>query len=579
MYRYLAVIMILWGCLDVVAQTLDNYEAANPQPSHLTPQNRYDYFFLEAMLQRQKGERTAAFDLLQHCVDINPNSPEAYYYLAQYYLALKDKDRALTYVKRAAELNPDDPTVMETLAQMYIDGENYSDATATIESLYSHNSNREDLLETLYQLYQQLKLYDKAIGVLEKMEQMNGKSERLAYAKSETYTQMGNKEAAIAEVEALAKKYPNDLNYLNKYGDMLLINDHEEQALAIYHQILDEEPDNIRAQASMLSYYRLKQDSIAIDSVTERLLLNHNTSTEQKMFLLRQQIAESEDAGGDSTRVLDFFHKLLAQPKADENIGLLCANYMELKQMPTDSIRNVLEQVLATSPDNVVARLKLVGQAWDAKDLNRVISLCQDARQYTPNEMPFYYYQGMAYYQQDEKDKALGAFQNGLGVIDEHSNADIVSDFYAIMGDLLHQKGMQRQAFEAYDSCLQWKPDNMMCMNNYAYFLSELGEQLEKAAEMSLKTVKKEPENATYLDTYAWILFKQDHYNEARIYIDRALANDSTRSSVIVEHAGDIYARNGDTEQALNLWKEALQQTPERKILIRKIKHKKYIKE
>ena len=586
MYRCLVVVMIILGSLSVNAQTTDVSAPAEPQTSDLrsqtinpNPQTSYDYFFLEAMLQRHKGNASAAFDMLQHCLEINPEAPEAYYYLAQYYLALKDKDKAISYVKKAAELNPDDPTVMETLAQMYIDGGNYSEATATIERLYSYNRDREDLLETLYQLYQQQKQYDKAISVLDKLEQMNGKSERIAFAKSETYTQMGNKQAAIAEVEALAEKYPNDLNYLIKYGDMLLMNDQEEKALGIYNSILIEEPDNVRAQASMLSYYQLQRDSAATDSVMERLLLNRNTSTEQKIFLLRQRISESEDAGGDSTRVLELFHKLLSQAKVDENIGLLCANYMELKQMPKDTITAVLEHVLTMAPDNVVARLKLVGMAWDDKDLDRVISLCQEARLYTPDEMPFYYYQGMAYYQLDDKDKALSAFQNGLGVIDENSNPNIVSDFYAVMGDLLHQKGLQREAFEAYDSCLQWKPDNIMCLNNYAYYLSELGERLEKAENMSKITVDTEPLNATYLDTYAWILFMQNNYRQARIYIDRALENDTARSAVIVEHAGDIYARNQEMERAIELWKEALQKSPERKILSRKIKLKKYIRE
>jgi tetratricopeptide (TPR) repeat protein len=184
----------------------------------------------------------------------------------------------------------------------------------------------------------------------------------------------------------------------------------------------------------------------------------------------------------------------------------------------------------------------------------------------------------MAYYQQDDHDKALGAFQNGIGVITPESNPAIVSDFYAVMGDLLHQKGLAREAFEAYDSCLQWKDDNFMCMNNYAYYLSELGQQLDKAEAMSYKTIKAEPKNATYLDTYAWILFMQQRYSEARIYIDQALQNDADSSAVITEHAGDIYACSGDTDGAVTLWKQALIKAPNNKTLIRKIKRKKYTK-
>ena len=191
---------------------------------------------------------------------------------------------------------------------------------------------------------------------------------------------------------------------------------------------------------------------------------------------MRQIVADSERMdGGDSTKVLELFHRMLSTPQQNADIAMLCAAYMDLKKMPRDSIRQMLQTVLSIAPDNAGARLQLVSFAWDRKDHEEVISLCQDARQYNPEEMAFYYYQGMAYYQQDKHDKALEAFQNGISVINEESNPAIVSDFYAVMGDLLHQKGLAREAFEAYDSCLQWKDDNIMCLNNYAYYLSELG--------------------------------------------------------------------------------------------------------
>ena len=195
--------------------------------------------------------------------------------------------------------------------------------------------------------------------------------------------------------------------------------------------------------------------------------------------------------------------------------------------------------------------------------------------------MAFYYYQGMAYYQNGQKEEALGAFQNGIGVINENSNPAIVSDFYAIMGDLLHEKGLKQQAYEAYDSCLQWKQDNIGCLNNYAYYLSVEGESLDKAEAMSKTTITAEPKNPTYLDTYAWILFRQQRFAEARIYIDQALQNDSDSSAVIIEHAGDIYAQCGDTNRAVDLWLEAkkLSADDDNKVLIRKIKLRKYIKE
>ena len=95
---------------------------------------------------------------------------------------------------------------------------------------------------------------------------------------------------------------------------------------------------------------------------------------------------------------------------------------------------------------------------------------------------------------------------------------------------------------------------------------------------MSYKTIKAEPTNSTYLDAYAWILYMQKRYAEAKVYIEQALACDSLPSVDILDHAGDIMYRNNMTDEAVALWKRALKQSPDNKIIIRKIKLKKIIK-
>lgn len=544
-------------------------------------QRTYDQFFMEAMVQRQKGNNDAAFDLLRHCQELNPEAPEVYFFLSQYYSLMKDSEKALENVKRAAALSPENETYMETLAQTYIRQKDYASAIPVIEGIYERNKEHEDLLEMLFQLYQQVDDYTSAINVLNRLEQINGKSERLSTAKSEIYSRLGDQKAVVAEMEALAKQFPNDLNYLAMYGEALMMHGQTKKALNIYDKVLAEEPDNNRVLMSLRTYYQSMGETAIADSLTERVLLNRNATSDEKIHLLRQEISATEMSDGDSTHVLNLFHKMLAQPQPDANMAILFASYMNAKQMPKDSIAPVLNKVLELMPDYAAARLQLVGYAWETDDMERVITLCKDARQYNPDEMAFYYYQGVAYYKRDSLDQALSAFQNGIGVINDDSNPDIVSDFYAVMGDILHQKGLAEEAFAAYDSCLQWKDDNISCLNNYAYYLSERGEQLDKAEVMSYKTVKAEPKNATYLDTYAWILFMQARYSEAKIYIEQALQNmdDSLNNEVIIEHAGDIYALNEDIDRALDLWRDAQTKKPEDQLLIRKIKQKKYLRE
>lgn len=559
-----------------LSQSSVRYTAASPQSS----QRDYDILFHDAMLQRQKGHHDAAFDLLTRCRELKPDASEVYFFLAQYFGEMKQQDSARWCFRRAYELEPDNMTYMETLAQACIERDDYAAATEVVEKMYATDKSRQELLEMLYRLYMQQQDFDKAIEMLERMEAIDGRSERLSLTKSQLYLRMDQTEKALGEVEKLSSEHPNDVGYQVVYANSLLAADRNDEAYDVLTRILTEEPDNARAQAALRTYYQNEGDSLALDSITERILLNPTAPTEIKIYQLRDLIAESEQTlGGDSTKVLTLMDLMVAQKDVDPDIAELRAAYMDLKKLPRDTIAAAFRKVLDLAPDRASSRLHLVQMAWEDDDNASIISLCQTAREYNPEEMAFYYYQGMAYYRENDVDNALETFRNGINVISEDSSPLIVSDFYAIMGDLLFQKNREREAFEAYDSCLQWKPDNVGCLNNYAYYLSLQGNRLDEAEQMSYKTIKAEPKNATYLDTYAWILFMQQRYEEARIYIDQAIENDSTGNSVVTEHAGDIHFMAGDTEGALDLWQKALIDDPSNKILARKIKRKKYIKQ
>ena len=540
----------------------------------------YNRMFLDAVVERQKGNDAAAFELFQRCSELDSTAAEAQYFLAQYYLKLKNKEMALGCFEKAAKLDSDNPTYTETLAQMYVSSARYSSAIEAFETLYAHDQSRADVLEMLFRLYQLENQLDKAVDALRRLEVLEDKSEQITLAKSEIYTSQGNKEAAIAEIKQLADYYPNDLNYKGMYGDVLLQNDKDDEAFRIYNEILTEEPENNRAQLSLRSYYQKLGDTAKADSMTMKVLLNKNTTTDGREYLMRQMISEEGNGVVDSVKILACFDAIQHSECRSAETGLLQAAYMNMKKMPADSIARVLETILGFAPDNSSASLQLIGQAWEDDDMDRVLELTTKSSQYNPEEMAFYYFEGMARYRKDDNEGALEAFKKGVSVINETSNPDIVSDFYSVMGDLYFQKNMRKEAYAAYDSCLQWKGDNIGCLNNYAYYLSVHDEQLDKAEQMSSKTVKQEPKNATYLDTYAWVLFKLGRYAEAKVYIEQALQNDTDSvSHVLYEHAGDICMMAGFPDKALEYWGVALQRDPNNKAIKRKIKHKKYFRQ
>ena len=541
---------------------------------------RYNYFFLEAIRQQEMGNFAAAFDLLRHARDINPNAPEVYYEIAGYYIDMQNGKAARYYFEKAAELAPDNPAYLEKLGQFYISQANYEQALAAYERLYANNKTREDVLQILYQLYGSQNNYKKMIEVTERMETLLGSSEQLSLTKMQIFEQMGDKRKAQAELMRLVQKNPLDLNYRVMLGNWLFQNNKKKEAYKEYQTVLKEDPDNAAAQLSLLDYYRNAKNEKVVDELTQKLLESKKTEKETKMALLRQVIMDNQNSSAkDSLEVIKLFNRVLSYPQEDADIVLMKAAYLNLKHAPEDSINKVYEQAIAIEPDNSRARIALIQNIWDTGQYDKVIAIARPAHEYNPEEMAFYYFEGFAQYMKKENDAALQTFKKGVAQIKPDSDPNIVSDFYAIMGDILHEKGLEKDAFAAYDSCLHWRPENLAALNNYAYYLSLTKSDLKKAEQMSYKTIKKEPANPTFLDTYAWILFLQERYEEANIYIDQAIKNDTTPSGVLFEHAGDIYYHVGKTAEALASWQQALKLGDKSATLKKKIELQKYIAE
>ena len=540
-------------------------------------EQRFKYFYFEAVNQQNQEHYDAAFDLYTHCLDINPYAAEVYYALSGYYAELGNDSMSMVTVSKAADLDEENDTYLERLAINYINTGKFDKATDCYERLVKRNKNRSDAFGILLQLYNQQKDYDKMVWTLNRMEQSEGSSEQITLSKMRVYAMTGNKEKELEELQQLAGKHPNDMNYRVMMGNWLLQNDRTDEALGEYEYVLGIEPENQAAQMSMLDYYHaVGSDSLA-NALQEQLLVNPKTPLQTKISLMRQVVQENEQNGGDSTEVISVFRRILQEPQTDSDMLELYAAYMNLKEMPQDSINQVWRQALQITPDNAGVRLQLAQALWSAQQFDDVAALCEEGTEYNPDEIGFYYFLGLSYLQKDDDDATLGAMQRGVSQIDEESNPDIASDFYAIMGDILHKKGRDQEAFAAYDSCLLHKPDNYGCLNNYAYYLSLNRTDLQKAEQMSYRTIKAEPTNATFLDTYAWILFQQERYAEAAIYMEQTLQNDSTPSADVLEHAGDIFAKNEQMDRAVDFWQKAVDAGAESKVLIRKIKLRKYI--
>ena len=581
------VLMTLAACGTAGKQARKKQAEPEQVSLSLEERRKFDYFFLEAVRMKEKGQYDAAYELYKHCLDINPASGAALYEISQFYMYLGQEAKGEEALKQAIRSDKSNFWYKQTLASYYEQKRNMPKAISVYENMAEQFPSRLEPLMSLVDLYNRTKSYQNVITVLNRLEELDGKSEQISMEKFRMYLLMGKQDSAFIEIENLSKEYPYDLRYQNILGDVYLNNGKYPEALATYQHILKEEPHYAPAVLSMASYYQKTGQDSLYQLQLDTILMNDNVLSDTKMELMRQNILQSEQTTKDSTQIVALFKRILARPQQNADLAMLCAQYMITKNMKEESVP-VLEQVLSLDPENKPAYLQLLSYAIQDNDLDKVIQIATSALEYHPDALEFYYYCGIAHYQKEETDKALDVFTRGVRQINEKSDKQIASDFYAILGDIYHQKGRAEESYAAYDSSLVYNPDNIGTLNNYAYFLSIDKKQLDKAEEMSYRTVKAEPENKTYLDTYAWILFEKGRYTEARIYIEQALRNGGNKSRVIVEHCGDIYYMLGEKDKALEYWEkaDAMKETEEGetppteeeiKRLKQKIKLKKYI--
>lgn len=571
-----AVLLLATSCATRRAGQLPHKQSV--QALSVSEQRKYDYFFLEAMRMKHKRAYDAAFGLLQHCLEIHPSASSALYEMAQYDLFLRRVPQGQASLEKAVSAAPDNYWYSQGLAALYRQQDETEKAIRLYEAMTVRFPNRRDPLLNLLDLYNRQESYTQVIATLNRLEKQMGKNEQLTMEKFRVYLQMKNDKKAFQEIESLVREYPMDMHYQVILGDVYLEHGKLQEAYETYQKVLSVEPDNAMALFSMASYYDQMGQTDLYQQQLDTLLLNKKVDSDTKVNVMRQLIVGNGGEEKDSLEIITLFERMMKLDTEDAQIPMLYAQYLLSKNMEAASIP-VLEQVVQIDPTNKAARLMLVSSAVKKEDYKQIIKVCEPGIEASPEALEFYYYLAIAYNQAEQVDSVLQVCKKALTQVDGATKKEIVSDFYSMMGDVYHAKKQMPEAYAAYDSALVYNPANIGALNNYAYYLSVERRDLDKAEEMSYKTVKAEPKNATYLDTYAWILFEKGNYAEARIYIDEAVKNDSTKSGVIIEHCGDIYFMTGDVDGALMYWKQALEAGSDSKTLKQKIETKKYIAE
>ena len=565
----------------------------------LSDRLRFDNLMMAANTQRILGQSTAYYDLLDHSLRINPDAPEALYQmgLLKSYLnhvGVLNDTTGLAMMQRAAMLDPKNSIYLQSLVNSYLRQDSMELAQVALEQLAELTPRNTDVLGTLMQIYEYGEKYDKAIDVLNRLEVIHGKTTAISRHKYDNYHELGRIEEAQAEMEALCREFPNDPAPRLMYANLLTQDERYDEAMQMYSKVQTMDPNTQGLRSSLLLFYKQTGADSLYRSLRDEMIYSPTSETAERFDAVTKLIDDVADEPQSDSMVMAMFDSLEVLMPDELEVLRIKGSYLTNKNSNNKTLSpelvQVIERINELDPTNKELLFTLIQHYAEQQQYDRMENICRTGVINFPEELVCHFYLGVACYQQEHKADALKAFQDGVQHRTADSNPAIVAELFGVMGDVLHDLGHPNtETFAAYDSSLVYNPDNASYLNNYAYYLSLDNSMLDRAEDMSYRSLRIEPNNKTYLDTYAWILFMQKRYDEAQEYIDRVCPPDSTDevllsdklvSGVVLEHAGDIAIMNGKTEQALRFWHLAEQAGGSgiTATLQRKIRQKKYIK-
>lgn len=536
-----------------------------------------EYYYLQARSYMEQDSLDRCFELLEHCHALDPHSLTVMYDLSSFYAFLNKDSIAHDMLVRVVNADPANIYYNKALVNYYLKVRNVPAAIDVYERLLDKVHSKSEIYMYLFSLYSETGDHVKAIDVLDKLERLEGVNEDITINKVRHYMALGDSVKAVDVVQGMIKDNPDDLRYRTLLGSTYSILGDKEKALQSFQEVLLVKPDDVYALGSLADLYANDSDDSLYCDVVERLLVNENLDTESRITALMQYIDYKQPT--DSLRVKTLLRRMYELPFDEFEIADIYSRYLIFINAAPDTIVPVLEKVHSLEPENVPAIMNLLDYAVKRNDIEDVFKYATNAQQYMPDRLEVYYYKGLSQYMLDCKEECLETYKEGLAKRSGDTSPELVSAIYSLMGDTYHELDMIDACMQSYDSALVYDNSNISVLNNYAYYLSLEGKELERALEMSYRTIVDEPDENTYIDTYAWILFKMGRYEESKAYAGKLLASSEELSAEVYHHCGDIYAKCGDVDSAVIYWMKARDAGANSKILEKKIKKRKYYRD
>ncbi|CAM3587375.1 tetratricopeptide repeat protein [Pontibacter korlensis] len=546
-------------------------EAPAPQVQAPSERDRQisEAMFLDGMKYFMLEDYQQALQLFQKAYTVTPNNAALNYKIGETYLHLREPKSAMPFALAAVNLEKTNAYYYLLLTQLYAEQQQYDAAAQAFNDLLRNVPNSNEYLFNLADLYLSQSRYDDALRTYDRIEKEFGEMEQLLVNRQQIYLRQKNVDKAIAEGEKLLKAYPTEMQYFLSQAELYNAARRTDDAIATLNKALRLDPNNPFAHLMLSDLSRQKGEF---------------TESERQVKLA---FASAELDIDTKVRILVDFIRQLPNPQIEE-VALELVD-LTIEKHPDEAKAYAVAADLQTivgrkevARNNYLKAVKLDDshfKIWqqivlldaELEEPAAMVKHAEQALELFPNQAVFWFYSGTGHLIEKNYEKAVKALEYGKRL--SIGEPELVLQFNMQLGDGYNSLKDYQKSDAAYEAVLAQDANNEHVLNNYSYFLSLRGENLPRAKQMSEQLIKLHPNNPTYLDTHAWVLYKMGEYTTARKYLEQAVA--ISDDATIVEHYGDVLFKLGKQEEAVSQWQKAKLKGEASAFIDRKIKEKK----
>lgn len=543
-------LMVLSGGL--VLLSLFHVQAQGDNPLVGRKDVEADFYFTEGMKFYILGKYDTALENFEKAADIKKDNGGIQHKIAECYFKLKKYPQATKFAQNAVKLNEANKYHYELLANLYIAQFKYKAATKVYKKLMDKIKGAQEYYFNLAELHLLQKDYNDAIDAYNSLEKAFGLSEEVIYAKQKIYLQQGKLSKAIEEGKKLVNFAPGETRYVVALAELLVSNDKMNEALPLLEEIVKQkrEPDP-RVYLLLASVYKNKGNDEKAIAQLKKAFADPEINGEEKVKLL-VQYARQGDKIQVSGELLVLAKTVVDMHPEQAQANTIYADMLALQSKKKEALNYYIK---AARQDNSVLQVwtQVLGLESDLNMMDSLAVHSEEALETFPNYALFWLYNGTALLGTSKFEEASGALDEGKRL--SFNNKDLLNEFNARLGDAYNGLKQYEKSAGYYEKVLKQDPDHAYTLNNYSYFLALRKHNLSKAKQLAARLIKKNPNEAGYLDTYAWVLYVAKDYKNARKYLEKAI--NIAPSGTILEHYGDTLFKMGNSQKAIEQWQKA----------------------